>query len=181
MWEFLISIFNPVQLIGYVGTTCSLVSYQCKKNRSYFVLQTACSIAFTIQFIFLGSWAGLLHSAFCMIRAFILSLDEKYRKNIFLFILLTCFGLSSVISYWLLEEQWWIAILLFVAQCGGTLAMWSRNGKTIRMAQLFCISPIWMINNIYYGSIGGVISESCNIISVLVSFVRFRKTGYDKT
>jgi hypothetical protein len=37
------------------------------------------------------------------------------------------------------------------------------------------------VNNVYYASIGGFICEVFNMLSVIVSFIRFRKTGYDKT
>jgi hypothetical protein len=42
------------------------------------------------------------------------------------------------------------------------------------------ISPIWIINNAYYGSIGGVVCECFNMASALVSFIRFRRTGYNE-
>ena len=49
------------------------------------------------------------------------------------------------------------------------------------IAQIAMISPIWIVNNVYYGSIGGVVCELFNMLSVLVSFLRFRKSGYDKS
>jgi hypothetical protein len=58
--------------------------------------------------------------------------------------------------------------------------MWSRDGRVIRRAQLFVISPLWIVNNIFYASIGGVVCELFNIVSVLVSFLRFSKDGFDK-
>ena len=88
--------------------------------------------------------------------------------------------LSSVLSVVVFQELWWIAILLLVAQAGGTLAMWTRNGKTIRIAQLSMISPIWIVNNVFYFSIGGILCEVFNMLSVVISMLRFRKTGYDE-
>jgi hypothetical protein len=59
------------------------------------------------------------------------------------------------------------------AQLVGTLAMWSRNGKTIRVLQLFCVSPLWLIHNIFVFSIGGILCEVFNLGSIIVSLIRF--------
>ncbi len=181
MLDFLLSILSPVQLIGYVGTACALISYQCKKNRSYFLFQMGCGIAFTVQFAILESWAGMFFNIFSIMRGIIFALGDKCKSKFYLCLMELCFAASSLVSFLVFGEKWWIAALLFVAQGGGTLAMWSRNGKTIRMAQLFVISPLWIVNNVYYASIGGVVCEVFNMLSVIVSFIRFRKTGYDKT
>lgn len=179
--EFLQSIFNPVQLIGYVGTACALISYQCKKNKSYFLFQMGCAIAFTLQFMLLSSWAGMFLNLFSILRGVIFAMGDKCKKPIFLILIEVCFAASCIAATLFFGELWWISILLFIAQGGGTLAMWSRNGKVIRIAQISVISPLWIVNNVYYASIGGVVCELFNILSVIVSFIRFRKTGYDKT
>ena len=180
MIPFLETFFDPIQLIGYVGMACALISYQCKKNKSYFLFQTGCAIAFTIQFIFLKSYAGMLLNLFSIMRGVIFAMGEKCKKTVYLVATEICFAASCIASALFFGEKWWIALLLLIAQCGGTLAMWTRDGKKIRIAQISFISPIWIVNNVYYGSIGGIICEAFNITSVLISFVRFRKSGYDK-
>ena len=172
--------FDPIQLIGYIGTACALISYQCKKNKNYFIFQTGCAISFTIQFIFLSSWAAMLLNLFSIMRGVIFTLGDKCKKTFYLILIEACFAASCICSSLFFGEKWWIALLLVVAQCGGTLAMWTRDGKKIRIAQISIISPIWIVNNVYYNSIGGVICELFNIASVVVSFIRFRKSEYDK-
>ena len=181
MLDILIKSFSPIQLIGYVGMLCALISYQCKKNRNYFLFQMGCGIAFTLQFALLGSYAGMLLNIFSILRGVIFALGDRCKKIFYLVIMEACFAASSLISYFVFDELWWIAVLLFIAQAGGTLAMWTRNGKTIRIAQLSFISPLWIVNNVYYFSVGGILCETFNMLSVIVSFIRFRKTGYDKT
>lgn len=181
MFDILIKSFSPIQLIGYVGMLCALISYQCKKNRSYFLFQMGCGIAFTLQFALLGSYAGMLLNIFSILRGVIFALGDRCKKIVYLIIMEVCFAASSLISFFVFGELWWIAALLFIAQAGGTLAMWTRNGKTIRIAQLSFISPLWIVNNVYYFSMGGILCEVFNMLSVIVSFIRFHKTGYDKT
>ena len=181
MLEFLQNILNPVQLIGYVGTACALISYQCKKNKSYFLLQMGCAIAFTIQFLILDSWVGMLLNVFSILRGVIFALGDKCKHPAYLILMEVCFLGSCIAAPLFFEEKWWMAALMFIAQGVGTLAMWSRNGKTIRVAQVSVISPLWIVHNVYCLSIGGIICECFNICSVIVSFIRFKKSGFDKS
>ena len=181
MLEFIKNILDPVQLIGYVGTACALMSYQCKKNKSYFLLQMGCSIAFSVQFILLNSMVGLLLNVFGILRGIFLSLGDRCRHIAYLILLEACFLGSCIATPLFFEEKWWMAGIMLIAQGVGTLAMWTRNGKTIRAAQVTVISPIWIVHNVYKASIGGIICECFNIGSVIVSFIRFKKSGFDKT
>ena len=89
----------------------------------------------------------------------------------------------ALISIFAFKEVWWLVSLAFIAQAAGTLSMWTRNGKTIRVAQLAVVSPFWLLYDalIPTPSIGGILCEVFNMISVVVSFIRFKKTGFDKT
>ena len=181
MPEFIQNILDPIQLIGYVGTACALLSFQCKKNKNYFLLQMGCAIAFTVQFLLLSSWAAMLTNLFSIVRGVIFALGDKCKHPAYLVLMQTCFLGSALSATLFFDEKWWIAVLLFTAQFTGTLAMWSRNGRIIRLTQLCIGSPLWIVNNVYYLSIGGVVCECFNICSVIVSFIRFKKTGFDKT
>lgn len=181
MSAILEAISDPIQWIGYVGMVCALLSYQFRKNKTYFLFQTGCAIAFSLQFILLHSWAAMLMNVFSVLRGLIFAAGDRCKKPLFHILMQILFAGSCLASFLFFEERWWIALLLAVAQCGGTLVMWGRDGKQIRLAQFFMISPIWIANNVYYGSVGGIVCEVFNMTSVLISFIRFRRTGYDKT
>lgn len=181
MWDIILKLLSPVQLIGYVGMACAIGSYQCKKNRNFFIMQLFCAAAFTIQLALLHSYAGMMINVVSILRGIVFSLGDRCKKPRYLVLLITSFVVSAGIAVFIFNELWWMALILLVGQGLGTLSMWTRNGKTIRYVQLGVVSPAWIINNVYYGSAGGVACEIFNILSVLVSFVRFRKSGYDKT
>ena len=61
-----------------------------------------------------------------------------------------------------------------------TIAMYSDNGKYIRMAQLFISSPCWLIYNFVSGTIGGVICEVFVIASTVISIIRYGFDGFEK-
>ncbi len=179
--DVLMEIFSPIQLIGYLGMACAFISYQCKKNSTYFIFQASCSVFFALQFALLGGWSGFFLNLFSIARGLILGAGKKLHKWYFLALIEASFILSSVLAVAVFAEPWWIALILFVAQGGGTFAMWTHDGKKIRITQFFLISPLWLFHNSYYAfSIGGILCETFNMISVIISFIRFRKTGFDK-
>ncbi len=173
-------IFNPIQLIGYAGMLCAFASFQCRKNRNFFICQTLCGVFFGIQFACLGGWSGFLSNLFAILRGVAFAGGEKWHKKPVLVGIEAAFVLCLVLSIAAFGEPWYIAALLFVAQAGGTLAMWTDDGRKIRLFQFCVSSPIWLYHNIFYAfSLGGILCESFNMISVIVSFIRFRKTGFE--
>ena len=172
-----------IQTIGFFGLLSAVISYQCKTNRNYFVWQGLCGIFFSLQFVLMGAWAGLLFNAFNIVRAFLYRLSKSSRSVWVVLILEGYVVAATLVSVFLLKEPWWLVAFVFVAQAGGTFTMWTRNGKIIRLSQLFVISPFWLLYDalIPTPSIGGILCEVFNMSSVIVSFIRFRKTGFDKT
>ena len=79
--EFLKDALTPTQLLGYVAMALCLLSYQCKKNKTYFIMQTASGIAFTLHFFLLGAWSGMLLNAVGALRGIFFSLGEKFHKQ----------------------------------------------------------------------------------------------------
>ena len=73
-----------------------------------------------------------------------------------------------------------VSILVGIAQLAGTVVMYISNGKIIRIVQNAYISPAWMVYNIYTISIGGILCEAFNMVSVVVSFIRYGKDGFEK-
>ncbi len=182
MTEFLKTIFTPIQFVGYAGMLCAFLSFQCKKNRNFFVCQTLCSVFFGLQFALLGGWSGFLSNLLGIARGVVLARGPRLHKRPVLVGLGIAFLASLVLSVTIFDEPLWISSLLFIAQAGGTLAMWTDNGKYIRLFQFFASSPIWLIHNIFYAfSMGGILCESFNMASVVISFIRFRKTGFDSS
>lgn len=54
----------------------------------------------------------------------------------------------------------------------GAPFLFTRNGKILRFATLFIISPCWLVYNACVFSIAGVLTEGFNIPSIIVSFLR---------
>ncbi len=170
------------QIIGIFGMLAAVLSYQCKTNRNYYIFQGLSGVFFSIQFIMIGAWAGLVFNAYNIFRALIYQ-SKKSKSVLCIVFLETLVVTATLISIFAFKETWWLVLFTFIAQATGTFAMWTRNGKTIRISQLAVVSPFWLLYDLLIPtpSIGGILCEVFNMASVIVSFLRFQKTGFDKT
>ena len=170
------------QALGIFGMLAAMISYQCKTNKNYFIFQGLSGAFFSAQFILIGAWAGLIFNAYNIIRA--LAYQSKKARSVACVISLECLVLTAaLISIFVFKEAWWLVSFTLIAQITGTFAMWTRDGKKIRISQMAVVSPFWLLYDLLIPvpSIGGVLCEVFNMASVVVSFIRFKKTGFDKT
>ena len=73
-----------------------------------------------------------------------------------------------------------VSLLAFAASVTSTFAYWSNSPRRIRMVNLVCASPCWLIYDVIVHSLGGIFSESITIVSILVSFIRFGWKGLER-
>lgn len=163
------------QLIGVVGSAFNIASFQMKRNRFLYLFQGLSSIAFTVNFFMLGSCTGAMLNMINIFRSGIFVLGSQGRKWYYfvaveaLYIVVTAVTFSGVLS---------LAVL--AAQLIATVFMWMDNGRNIRIVQFFVVSPIWLVHNVMVGSIGGIICEGFNLISIVISVVRIGLNGFEK-
>ncbi len=170
------------QTLGIFGMLAAMISYQCKKNKHYFIWQGLSGVFFSAQFILIGAWAGLIFNAYNIVRA-IAYQSKKARSLICVVSLEILVVMAGSISIFVFEEAWWLVSFTLIAQITGTFAMWTRDGKKIRISQMAVVSPFWLLYDLLIPvpSIGGILCEVFNMASVVISFIRFKKTGFDKT
>lgn len=150
-----------------------VVSFQMKSNKLLFTLQIMSSIGFATSYFLLGFLDACFLNVLALIRC-ILFLIKRLKGNVWVLILLeVSFIVCTIFTY-----QSIFSILILIAQMVGTFSMWTNNGKIIRYLNLFITCPFWLANNINAFSIGGIVCESFNIISILIALFRYRKTGF---
>lgn len=161
------------QIIGILGMIFAVISFQYKKNTHFFIMQGIVNCLFFVHFLLLGQPAGAFMNLLGLFRSICLNV-KKLRNVVSEIVLILCFIAVTIIFY-----ENWLTILILVAQLTGTVAYWLDNGKVIRICQLAISSPAWLIHNAINFSIGGILAEVFNIVSTIVSLVRFRKTGFE--
>ena len=80
------------------------------------------------------------------------------------------------------KDKWYLVLILTIAQFMGTYSMWTQKGSIIRYIQLSVISPLWLTYNFLLPipSIGGILTETLNITSVIIALIRYRKIGFSE-
>ena len=167
---------------GILGMLAAMISYQCKKNKQYFIFQGLSGAFFSAQFILTGAWAGLIFNAYNILRALVYQ-RKKARSIVCVISLEIIVVIAAACAFFVFKEAWWLVSFTLIAQLTSTFAMWTRDGKKIRISQLAVVSPLWLLYDLLIPvpSIGGILCEIFNMASVIISFIRFKKTGFDKT
>lgn len=163
------------QAVGIIASVMNIISFQMKDNRRLYVCQSIGGALFALNFFLLGSYTGALLNLFNLFRGAVLAAGKKWCKWYTFILIQALYIFSCVITY-----SGYISVVVTVAQLIGTVILWTRNGKVIRVVQFFTVSPAWLFHNIVCFSLGGIITEVISMGSIIVSFIRFGWKGFEK-
>jgi len=169
------------QIFGIFGLIFSAWSYQEKNNKRFFIKQGLAGLMFFINFALIGAISAMLFNLTNLVRGAVFSKKEKK-----LWKLIGVAGLYTVcfvISLCMIIDnpfQIFLSALTYSTLEIMTVLMWRGNGKHIRYGQFFVSSPSWIIHNIFNFSLGGILCEVFMMSSVVVSFIRYGKEGFEK-
>ncbi len=163
------------QIISIISMVVMVLSFQMKRNRYLFAMQIVASVGFAVSYFMLGSPIGAMFNIGGMLRSTAFSIPKLKNNYLVIVILELYFIVVTFFTYGGL-----MSFFLLIAQLVSTFFMWKDNGKLIRISLVCYVSPVWLINNIIVGSIGGTLCETFNIISILVSFARYGMNGFEK-
>ena len=169
------------QILGIIGLIIIVSSFQCKKNKTFFLLQGIGSFMFFLNFIMISAYAGALFNLTNLIRGLLFSKEDKKIWKLVLVIL--CYTICFVFSVILIFGDWFmifISALPYITLVAMSVFMWKGNGTHIRVFQVTAMSPSWIVHNIFNFSLGGILCEIFNMISTVVSIIRFRKQKLEK-
>ena len=175
------------QILSVLSCTGIIFSFQLKNNRHLFLVQTIEAAGFGISYLLLGAYDGFLINMVAFTNTFVL-LNKKIKKKPILIALCASFLIISTFSALTYSGDWHLlkiletvfSYLIAVAQIIYTITTWQDHGGKIRKMRLFFVTPAWLGYNIIVFSIGGIICEAFNIISIVISFIRYGKEGFTK-
>jgi len=165
MQEFLI------QAIGFLAVIMYLVSFQFKSNRALFSCQLVGNLLFALQFLLLGAASGALNLLVSCLRNILLLNRSRWawvRGRGFAAVFCACYCAVTLLTW-----EGPLSLLALIPSLSGTLSFWTNNARTIRLANLFCACPCWLVYDILIGSWGGILNETITMVSILISIYRF--------
>ena len=162
------------QAIGVVAAAMNILSFQFKKNRALYLFQLCGTMLFAVSFTMLGSYTAAVINVITFVRNAFLAKGGVFEKTPFLCLILAATVVSTALTYSGLPS-----ILILVAMIVQSLTVWTRNGRILRYGQFFVSSPCWLIHNSINFSLGGLLAECFVMMSVIVSFLRYGKNGFE--
>ena len=169
------------QAFGIIGLLITALSFQEKNNKRFFVEQGIAGLMFFMNFVLIGAVAAALFNLTNLVRGTMFSkVKGKVQHLVIIEALYTACFVFSLTQIWGNPFQIFLSALPFVTLLLMTVLMWLGNGKYIRYAQFLLSSPAWLIHNFFNFSLGGILCEIFTMVSVIVSFIRYGKDGFEK-
>lgn len=139
-------------------------------------MQGAGGTVFFVHFLLMGAYGGAFFNLVNLFRALLFAKNDKkaWKLAVTIAAYTAAFGFSV---YTLWGDLFNIALvaLPFVGLIVMSVLMWQGDGVKIRYGQIACVSPTWIVHNIFNFSLGGLVCEVFNIISSLIAIVRFKR------
>ena len=166
------------QIISIVAMAFVNISFLQKKKSILLTCQLIGNGLFSLNFFLLGAMSGALLNGIAVIRAFVFLKKEKLHADNAIWT--TGFILSYLASYALVftvfgkEPTLFNFIIEFmpvIAMISLHLSFRYTDTKMIRRFGLVS-GPTWLVYNVVNFSIGAIICESLNIVSILIGMVR---------
>lgn len=161
------------QILSIIAMSLVVLAFQCKKNSHVYIYQGLGSVMFFSSFLMFGAMTAAFTNLIVIIRnACFVTVKKKSIYTLILMCLL--YTINTILTF-----NGIFAILIFIASLLETISIWRDDAKLLRLTRLFFVSPVWLANNIYYFSIGGILCEIFAMSSIIISFIRFRKSGFE--
>ncbi len=160
-----------IQVIGIIGIIAGLSAFQCNKHSHALALKMTEEGMFGLQYFLLGGYTGFVLNLVGIFRNLIFTYfglkDKQKELQISRRILAVVFAVIGLCAW-----EGYISILIIFAKVLSTLAYGTTNMKKMRlMISVTCCC--WICYNYYVGSIAGVISDACNLTSVVIGMIRY--------
>ncbi len=159
------------QAAGAIGVICFIISFQIKSNAALYLMQMLGSAAIGVQYLLLEAYSGCIIIVICIVRnIFLLKINdwEIVRWKGWVIIVIAVSAVATAVVW-----EGYQDIFSFLAIAGGTIGLWTNNAQKIRLANLVCCSPGWLIYDIMVHAWAGVINEIIVLSSILISIYRF--------
>lgn len=164
------------QLIGILAVIVSFISYQFKENKMFLWFQSLSCALFSVQFALGEFWVPAMMNALCILRSVFYAISKNKKLDFALAIIFSLLFITiAVINICYLSQSIFFSIICCLASIVSTVTLSIKKNLVIRIAQLSFVSPVWLANGIYTCSIGGIIAESMNIISVIIALIKNKK------
>lgn len=163
--------YAVAQFIGFVAMACGIISFQSKKRTSILLFQTTSNLLWVVHYLLLGAFSAVVANAIGILRNLVYMQRGKYKfadSKFIPVIFVVIFTISGILTY---ENPF--SLLPMIAMAVATVAFFVNNENLIRWLSLGIAIP-WLTFGIYAGSIASAVSDGTNLVSIIISLIRYR-------
>lgn len=172
---------NPLTILGQIWGVIAMIlivlSFQFKDAKRLFLIQVCSCLLFTLHYLFLGlggdsaAYSGMAQNIVGLLFRVSLSLSDKRKWLMSPLVMAGLCALAAVVAV-LTYPGRLIALLPVIANFACIGCMWTKKTDVMRLTQVSVISPLWLIYNIVTFSIPGILTESFNLVSIGIYYLR---------
>ena len=168
------------QVWGLIAMALIVLSFQFKAPKWLCIVQVCSCAMFVLHYLFLGlngdsaAYSGMAQNAVGLLFRVVLTLSEKRKALLSPLVLASLCAIAAVVAV-LTYPGRLIALLPVVGNFACIGCMWTKNSNVIRATQLAVISPFWLTYNVFTLSVAGILTESFNIVSIGVYYIRMAR------
>lgn len=163
------------QIVGYAAMATVCCSFQVKNPRGTLWVMAAATGLFSIHFGLMGAVTGCILNLLNVLRNLAILCTDSRKLSGRVAMHAVSWAFFAAPFCFLLLPGVEIGIPDFVLGAVMTAAsylFWMQKANVIRVAHFFAVSPGWMVYNLLNGSTPGVLTETLNMLSVVVYWVR---------
>ena len=167
------------QTVSIIAMAMNVLSFQQKSKNGVIAFQLIGGFLFALSFLLLGSYMGALLNLLGFARAIVYLNPKLFRSEsiLWLYGFTLCYLLSYVATFLVLDTEptaknLIVEFLPVIGMTAGHVGIYLGKARTIRYLG-YVSSPSWLIYNIVTFSIGAIICEVINLVSITVGILRF--------
>lgn len=157
-------------VIGVLAIALGFLSYQTKSRKGVLALQTLTTVTFTVHYLLLGAYSGMLMNVVGIARnIFYYNKDKKFFSWRWWPVVFAVIAAALGILAW---EDWY-SVFVVVGITINTVCM-SLSAQNIRKS-ILVTSPMVLIYDVFAKSVSGAVYEAVAIVSAAIGIYRFSK------
>ena len=165
------------QIVSFVAAAVMILSFQFKENKKLFIFQVISTTLFSLHYMFLAlggnanAFSGMAQNIGGLFIRIIMLMQLRFKwakSPITMSVLCTYCAVMAALTY----TGEIICLLPTVGNIVLIGAMWTNDRDKIRIGQFCVTTPSWLIYNIAAMSISGILTESFNLVSIGIYYIR---------
>ena len=163
-------------IIYYIASIASIflfiISVQFKEKKDILLVQLFAAMSYFIVYLIIGAFSGCAIELVEQLKNLIFYFYEKNKKKIPVILLIVFVSLLIIVSIFTYEDP--KSLLPLIINLSYFISSYFKNPKHIRIVMLIC-GFIWALYNFLIGAYIIIIGNILEIISAIISLIRFRK------